>query len=110
MLLKLICHVALEIPDHLVMRINEHSVPRRVQATLIEAFAEEPSTLEELPQRVFLLDEVGEKVSLTLGPVEWCGDFILRAFREIREAAAEVRIVADDGEMSASVVDARSRR
>lgn len=110
MLLKLIYHICLEVPDPLVMHINEHSVPRRVQAALMEELLGEPGTPEEFPRRTLMLVEVGEEFPLMLGPIEWRGDFIMRVLREIREAAAEVRIVADDGTVNASIVDVRANR
>lgn len=110
MLLKILAHLTLDVPDPLVMQIREHTVPERVRELLTDTFFVQIDELGETPYIFMKLDEIGGGLPLVLERVEWRGDFIMRVLREIREAAAEVRIVADDGEMHVSVVDARANR
>lgn len=104
MRLDLIAHISLEVPDDYLGRLREQQIPGIVRMAIPDGLMGDP------PMRAVSIDEELPPVPLTLGPVEWRGDFAMKVLRQVRDAVSEVKFAPDEGETHASVIKPRVGR
>lgn len=105
--LKIVAQVVLEVPD-------EEAIEFELQETevLSEARRSLAGLINPIPIRIGLTSSRGDFLTgtLKLVRVDWHGDFVLRALRQVRDGVREAKCLEVLAEEPSAVLDQRRRK